>query len=77
MSRTISAKMPDNLAVTFEMFIRETDKSESFHIQRALESYMEDYADLKIAQERLRDSSDPVISIEDMITNSGRCPELY
>jgi predicted DNA-binding protein len=46
MSKTISASIPDNLAVRLEIFLKETKKSESFHIQKALESYLEDYADL-------------------------------
>jgi len=66
MSKTISANIPDNLAMMLEIFVRETEISESFHIQKALESYLEDYADLKTARERLRDPSDSVISIEEM-----------
>jgi len=71
MSKIISANIPDNLAVMFDIFVRETEESESFHIQKALESYLEDYADLKIAQERLRDPSDPVISAEEMRRKLG------
>ncbi|OQX26031.1 MAG: DNA-binding protein [Desulfobacteraceae bacterium IS3] len=71
MSKTISASIPDNLAARLEIFVKETNKSESFHIEKALESYLEDYADLNIAQERLRDVSDPVISLDDMRKKLG------
>jgi hypothetical protein len=34
----------------------------SFHIQRDLESYVEDFADVRIALDRLRDPRGPAIS---------------
>ena len=45
MSKIISASIPDNLAVMLEIFVKKTKKSESFHIQKALESYLEDDED--------------------------------
>lgn len=38
-----------------------TERSRSYHVQRALEEYMEDCADLQIALERLRDPHDRLI----------------
>ena len=39
-----------------------TDRPRSYIIQQALESYIEDYADLQIALDRLHDKTDAVIS---------------
>jgi RHH-type rel operon transcriptional repressor/antitoxin RelB len=41
---------------------RESERSRSFVIQKALEAYLEDYADLQIALDRLRDTTDPMVS---------------
>ena len=41
---------------------RETERPRSFIIQKALEAYIEDYADLQVALDRLHDKTDPVIS---------------
>ena len=40
----------------------------SFHIQKAVEMYIKEYADLQIALDRLNDPADPVISIQEMRT---------
>jgi len=41
---------------------KETERPRSYIIQKALESYIEDYADLQVALDRLHDKTDPVIS---------------
>lgn len=43
-----------------------TERSRSFHIQKALEMYLGEQADLQIALDRLHDTSDPAISINEM-----------
>jgi RHH-type rel operon transcriptional repressor/antitoxin RelB len=49
----------------------ETDRPRSFHIQKALESYIEDFADVQIALDRLRDPKDPVVSSREMRKSLG------
>jgi RHH-type rel operon transcriptional repressor/antitoxin RelB len=66
MSKPISIRIPDELASKLAEISKETERPKSFHVQKALEAYLSDLADLQIAIDRLRDSSDPVISIEDM-----------
>ncbi|MCI0340593.1 MAG: hypothetical protein L0216_05505 [Planctomycetales bacterium] len=43
-----------------------TDRPKSSLIRKALEAYLEDYADYQIALDRLRDKDDPVISGAEM-----------
>jgi RHH-type rel operon transcriptional repressor/antitoxin RelB len=45
---------------------KETERPKSFHIQKALESYLTEIADLQVAYERLHDTTDRVMSVEDM-----------
>ncbi len=45
---------------------KETERPKSFHVQKALEAYLSEIADLQVAYDRLHDTTDPVISIEDM-----------
>jgi RHH-type rel operon transcriptional repressor/antitoxin RelB len=54
--------MPDALARKLDEIARETERPRSYIIQKALEQYMEEYADLQIALDRLHDTTDPVIS---------------
>jgi RHH-type rel operon transcriptional repressor/antitoxin RelB len=66
MSKPISIRIPDELASKLAEISKETERPKSFHVQKALEAYLSELADLQIAIDRLRDSSDPVLSIEDM-----------
>ncbi len=66
MSKALSIRIPDDLASKLAEISEETERPKSFHVQKALEAYLAELADLQIAIDRLRDSSDPVLSIEDM-----------
>ena len=46
----------------------ETGRARLFHIQKEVEMYIKEYADLQIALDRLNDPADPVISIQEMRT---------
>lgn len=66
MSTALSVRIPDDLALKLSEIAEETERPKSFHIQKALESYLNDLADLQVAYDRLHNTTDPVISIEDM-----------
>ncbi len=59
---TVSVRLPDSLAEKLAGVARDAERPKSFIIQKALEAYLDDYADVQIALDRLRDSSDQVIS---------------
>ena len=71
MSRAISIRIPDELAEQLEGVAKETDRPRSYIIQKALESYLEDIADLQIALDRLRDKSDPLVTSAEMKKSLG------
>jgi RHH-type rel operon transcriptional repressor/antitoxin RelB len=71
MSRAISIRIPDELAEQLEVVAKETDRPRSYIIQKALESYLEDIADLQIALDRLRDKSDPLVTSAEMNKSLG------
>ena len=62
MNTAISIRLPKALADQIDSIAKETERSRSFIIQKALESYIEDYADLQVALDRLHDKTDPVVS---------------
>ena len=66
MSTAISLRLPDKLAAELEEVARETERPKSFHIQKAIEQYLIDRADLQIALDRLHDTTDAVISARQM-----------
>ena len=71
MSTTISIRLPDSLADELDHISKETERSKSFHIQKAVEIYLTERADFQIALDRSNDHTDPVISLKDMRTNLG------
>lgn len=71
MSRAISIRIPDELADQLEGVAKETDRPRSYIVQKALESYIEEIADLQIALDRLRDKSDPLVTSVEMRKSLG------
>jgi RHH-type transcriptional regulator, rel operon repressor / antitoxin RelB len=71
MSTAVSIRLPENLAKELDHIAEETERPRSFHVQKALETYIEDFADVQIALDRLRDSKDPVISGRDLRKSLG------
>ena len=66
MSTAISVRIPDELASKLAEISQETERPKSFHVQKAIEAYLAEIADIQIALDRLHDPSDPVVSIKDM-----------
>ncbi len=71
MSTAISIRIPDELAQQLNNVSKETERPRSFIIQKALESYIEDYADLQIALDRLHDKTDPIIPSKELKKSLG------
>lgn len=71
MSTALSVRLPEKLANALDRVSKETERSKSFHIQKALEMYLEEQADLQIALDRLSDPTDPIVSSDDMRDQIG------
>ncbi len=67
----ISVRIPQELADQVDGIAKETERSRSFIVQKALESYIEDYADLQVALDRLRDKRDAIITSHQMRKSLG------
>ncbi len=71
MSVAVSVRLPDNLANALSDVAIATERSKSFLIQKALEAYLEEQADLQIALDRFKDPADKVISLDEMRSELG------
>ena len=71
MSTAVSIRLPNTIARELNHIAEETERPRSFHVQKALESYIEDFADVQIALDRLRDQKDPVVSSREMRKSLG------
>jgi len=61
-STTVSIRLPEEIAKLLDDLAEETERTRSFHVQKAVRVYLEQFADAQIALDRLRDATDPVIS---------------
>lgn len=68
---TLSVRISDPLAKKLAGVARDAERPKSFIIQKAIEAYLEDYADLQVALDRLRDTSDPIVASRDMRKSLG------
>ena len=71
MNTAISIRLPKALADQIDTIAKETERPRSYIIQKALESYIEDYADLQVALDRLHDKTDQVISGKELRKDLG------
>ena len=62
----ITARVPDALAVSLDAAATQLKRSRAEVIRQALEKYVEDFDDLSVAVERLRDPSDPVLDWDEV-----------
>jgi len=54
------------MADTLKSLSETIDRSKAYIIKKALQAYLEDYSDYLIAQERLNDKNDRVVSSEEI-----------
>ena len=66
MSTSVSVRISNDLIKKLDELAKETERSRSFLIQKALEAYLDELADYQIAFDRLHDVTDPIISIDEM-----------
>ena len=71
MSTALSVRLPDKLAEELSSIAVSTERSKSFLVQKALEEYLQNQADLQVSLDRLRDTSDSIISVEAMRDEIG------
>lgn len=57
----ITARVPDELVEALDAAAADLKRSRAELVRQALERYLEDFDDLTVAVERLRDPTDPVL----------------
>ncbi len=69
MSITISVRLPDELVGRLEKIAKETERSKSFFIQKALDNYLTEQAELQVSLDRLRDPLEGTVTLPEMRQN--------
>lgn len=71
MSKMYNVRIPDELDDKVEEYARLTERSRSYIIKKALEAFIEEQSDYKIAMKRLLDNDDEIISEKAMRKKLG------
>ena len=71
MNTAISIRLPKELAEQLDTIAKETQRPRSYVMQKAIEAYIEDYADLQIALDRLHDKTDAIVSGKELRKSIG------
>ena len=62
----VTARLPDELARALDDTARDLKRSRAEVIRQAIERYIEDFDDLSVTIDRLRDPGDPVLDWDDV-----------
>ena len=66
MSTQITVRLPDEQMAALDKASGALKRSRAEVVRQAVERYLEDFDDLSVAVERLRDPSDPVLDWEEV-----------
>ncbi len=66
MSTAVSIRLSDEIAHELEGLAMTIERSKTYIIRKAIESYLREYADYLVAIERLNDKDDEIISSDEM-----------
>lgn len=71
-SVSVSVRVPAETARAMDRIAAVTDRPRTYLIVKALEIYLDEYADYLVALERLKDKDDPVVSPRALREGIGR-----
>ena len=71
MSIAVSGRLADEIVNELDELAIALERSKTYIIRKAIESYLQEYADYLLALERLRDKDDGIISSDEMREQLG------
>lgn len=66
MPAAVSIRLPDETLNKLDDLAKTIERSKTYIIRKAIDSYLQEYADYLVALERLRDKDDEIISTDEM-----------
>ena len=71
MGTSVCIRLPDDAARELDNIANTVDRTRSYLIKKAIDTYLHEYADYMIAFERLHDKDDEIISGKEMRERLG------
>ena len=70
-AKLVGVRLPDELLGKLDYVCQETERTRTFVLKKAIEAYLEEYADYQIALDRWNDKDDEIISSKEMRRKLG------
>ena len=71
MSIAMSLRLPEEIIDQLDEIAESTERTKSYLIKKAIERYLEEYADYEIALDRMNDPHDKIISSKELRRRLG------
>lgn len=71
MVKPLSVRLPDELTKSLDRVAHAVDRPRSYLVRKAVEAYLDGYAEYQIALDRLRDKDDEIISNKELKKRLG------
>ena len=71
MVKPLSVRLPEGIMHALDRVASDVDRPRSYLIRKAVESYLDEYAEYQVALDRLRDKDDKVISGKELRKRLG------
>ena len=71
MDKTLSVRLPGELMVVLDRVADEVERPRSYLIRKAIEAYVDEYAEYQVALDRLRDKDDKSVTGKELRQRLG------
>ena len=71
MEKTLSVRLPGELMTVLDRVANEVERPRSYLIRKAIEAYVDEYAEYQIALDRLRDKDDKSVTGKELRKRLG------
>ena len=71
MIKPLSVRLPEDILHALDRVASTVDRPRSYLVRKAVESYLDEYAEYQVALDRLRDKDDKILSSKDFKKRLG------
>lgn len=71
MLQAVSVRLTEDMVGALDRVARATERSKTYLIRKAIETYLAEYADYQVALDRLRDKDDAVLTSAELKKRLG------
>ncbi len=71
MAKPLSVRLPEGTLIALDRVASSVDRPRSYLVRKAVEAYLEEYAEYQVALDRLRDKDDRILPAKELKKRLG------